>query len=340
MLALALLALLASCGQPESRTLRVLVRGADGAPLAGAEVLYLHDLWERPYGGIAVPPLATARVLATSAARTEADGSARIEVAYDGSGGLVVLAEGHAPGGFLTDEELPRAGGNTVLELRRGAVERVRVVVQRDAPPGDAVRRVEPIRDLVMTTWLHNTATVELGHDLQLYAEEVEPGVYAFPALEVVPTLWHDGRSWDVAKVTPIGYSENGAVRGEDGVFVAELAGPPAELRVRYRGGEGLPEQLLVEVQSAAAPPDEAVPADGSVDWPQWYVYGAELPAGGELARAVAVDQEVRSLVFFVHAGAQGSRRFAMPSGELAAGGPPTTVDLTDALRAALATAP
>jgi len=343
---LLLAALAAACGGGETRTLRLAVRSTDGTPLVGAEVLYLQALWERPYGGIAVPPLDSARALADARAVTDAEGFARLEVARDGSGGLLALADGHAPGGFLVADELPRAGRAAALTLRPGRIEQVRVVAPRESLPGgeqtpqSGPRSVVPVSDLVLTTWFYNTASVEHGHDLQLYAEEVASGVYAFPALQVVPTLWNDGRSWDVARVTPIGWSENGAVRGEDGVFVAELADPPAPLRVRYRGGEGLPERLLLEVQPAAAPADEAAPVNGSEDWEQWYVFGAPLAAGGTLDRAVALAEEVRSLVFFVHAEGYGSLRFALPAEGLRRGGPVVEVDVTDALRTALTDSP
>ena len=317
-----------------TRVIELRVVTAGGEPISAAEILYLRELWELPYGGVAVPPLSTARELAESRAQSVAGSAARVEVDSLGAGGLLVVADGFIPGVFLLADEMFVGDneGEFVLPLREGTVERVRVVA-RDSGTGEEAKVL--VAGLSISSWLHNKQTSAYGHDLQLFPEEITPGLYEFPALNSVPTPWQEDKVYDVAELFPAGYSRVGAVRGEDGVFLAELTAPPARLVLTYSASAGLPDHILIEMQAAVAPAEELLlPSDD--DWPTWYVFGARLDAGQTVERVFGNWDDVQSLVFFAYLGDQGSYRFAMNLDEALVGPGAPPLDLTESLLALL----
>lgn len=322
-----LLALGACSGDAGPEPLALRVVDVDGAPLANAEVLYLRQFFEEPYGGISVPPIPNARALATRSARTGPDGAVPLELYAGDPGGLLVLADGHLPGGFLLDDDFRHAAdGAGRLALRPGQPQRARAIAP--TPSGEE----GPVAGLQLSTWLHNKATLAYGHDLLLYAEEVEPALYEFPALDSLLTPWTDGELREVATVHLPGYSATGALRGDDEVFVVELGVAPRTLRVVYDPA-GLAPSMLLEVHGVSSPADQALPPREPGEPPGWCAYGVPMHGGEPALRAVSAAGELGSLVFFVHMGAPGSRIFAIPAEEAQFGPDAPPVDLTDKLR-------
>ena len=320
------LLLVAACGGGASGVGKLRVVDADGRPLAGAEVLHLAELREEDYGGLAIPPLANAQALARARVVTVADGTADLNGARDG--GLLVTKSGYLPGGFLLADELTEVDGAVQLALRpgRGGTAQAEGPVQEGGDP-------QPIRGLVLSTWLHNKKTTAFGHDLLLFAEETSGGDYVFPGIVAVPTPWTDGALRDVATIHLPGYSATGALRDDDGDFLVELGLAPQQLKLAYAGGEGLPPRLLVEVQAVAAAVADAVPTPGPDDPPLWCAYGAPLEAGGEAVHAVAAWEGAATVVFLLHLGDAGSHAFALPLDGISLGADAAPLDLTPHVR-------